>query len=360
MGNEERFKVSMTEPAILAMYVFMQFILGPILIESGGYLLTGDSVRTCDPAVGLCSAGESESYYLMLLFAARIIVIVWHGMTSRFRDSNKTTECSLQFFITAAVLFFCRYAMRWSPNICSSHLNTSLNGFLCASDKDFRWNLDCILLTSGYIPLYMAFFYFGPSAVETMFSMSFHGFRMLGFLGLCFHVGLSMTLVHYSIYPVFCNLVTLSAASSSTLSVVSACTTTLALSAFFMVLPSWIDFHLPGPVLLTGYMLNTKFLNCILVLGLRIHGFQLLPSLPDLLWAVGEAPHWIVYGMPSTNAPSSLWMSAVVGLIQLVALLVPMVFYMWCMKWVYATAAAAGKVSYLLLCCNRQQTRIAA
>jgi len=350
MGNEARFKLSMTEPIILAMYVTMVFILGPILIEGGGYLLTGDSVRTCHPRVGMCPSGTGQSYYLMLLFGARIIVSVWHGLTSRFSDGIKTMERSLQFFITAAALLFCRYAMQRNTDICWSHLNKSLNGFLCGGFH-FHLNLEVILDTCGYIPLYMAFFYFGPSAVETMYSMSLHGPCMLGFLGLCFYLGLSMALIHWSIFPLYW------ASSMPILSAVSACITTLALLAFFMSLPSWIDFTLPGPVMLIAYMLNDTFLNCVIVLGLRIHGLQLLPSLPDLLWALGEAPQWLAYGAPSANPPSSLPMSVAVGLTQLVALLVPMVVYMWCMKWVYARAAAAGKVSYMWLCDSRLSWR---
>lgn len=335
--------MSLTEPIILVTYVFVQFILGPVLIEGGSDLLTGDSARKCDTPCGLCSAGGGEvsSYFLILLLAARIIVIVWHALTSRFSGKNKKMEPYLQLLITAAVTVVCQYTQQQGAYVCHSHLNKLLDGFLCLGDslqRDFHLNLDWIIATCMYIPLYMVFFYFGPSALQTMYSLGLKGSRVLGFLGFCLYMGLSIMSIHYSIRPSF------TWSTTPVLSTVSACTTTLALLVFFMGLPSSIDFQLPGPVLLTAYIFQDKFLNYVFFLGLRVHGLQLLPSLPDLLWTVGEVPHRIFFGVPSMNPPPNLPMSVAVGLFQLIAFLVPTVLYMWCIKWVYTGASLAGKV----------------
>jgi len=253
MGGEERFRLSMTEPIMITLWVFMKYILGPYVFAPVSALATGASLYKCYPffsgsfayALTPCS-GSRISYFLLMAALARILIIGWHKLTGKFASGRPGSDCVLIVGVTVYVQFV-------TPGV------------------------------MVYLIVYLASFYYGPQIVQMLSSQNGPQ-PVLCILGLCCWLGGAWSLTSSGIFSPFDDRST-----SAFFAMICNVPVTLAACLFFSNLPRFMDFQLPGNVILIIYMTHYFFLNWVLH-GTHFYGFRVLPSLPDFVWQASQFP----------------------------------------------------------------------
>jgi hypothetical protein len=266
MGGEERFRLSMTEPIMITLWVFMKYILGPYVFGPVSALATGASLWKCYPfftgsfayALTPCS-GSRISYFLLMAAVARILIIGWHKLTGKFASGRSAIDCVFIVGVTVYVQFV-------NPGV------------------------------MVYLIVYLASFYYGPQTVQMLFSQNGPQ-PVLCILGLCCWLGGAWSLTSSGIFPPFVDdpfgrslefvVVLDDRSASALLAMVCNVPVTLAACLFFSNLPRFADFQLPGNAILIIYMTHYFFLNWVLH-GTHFYGFRVLPSLPDFVWQASQ------------------------------------------------------------------------
>jgi hypothetical protein len=279
---------------------------------------------------------EGQIYFLALLLIARLIIFTCHALIPKYHRRGDAIVHGAITIIVAGVCFSTSH-LAWESCGVSFAPGTH-DFFLCKEHgifkyRDFEVDWREVIKTSPYIPIYLASFYFGPFCMEILYPLKCTSWRagLVCLLTFCVYV--------IAVYVLPANGVqSITALEPHDMLPISLTVLPLAITIFifFLNLPSWIDFQLPGLTLLVIFLFQTQIIFYLWLYGLSFHGLQLLPSLPDVTWAAGELPHWIFWGVPAAN--SILQMMG--GLLQVFSALVITLGFMLTMSWVVRTSRA--------------------
>jgi amino acid adenylation domain-containing protein len=298
MGGEEKYKMTLLEPGILGVWFVGRHILPPA-INFFGMIFTGLPLFKCTgkfTALVYCPT-SGHLYFLVLLFWARMLVIGWHfAVTSRFRPSAAPL---LNGVLCGLSVLFAAFGWLYPLPIPALHqvfLPFSSGG----QDEEYG-------STHLYITLYLVCFYFGYRLLPKRDWIRGPWQVMSPLFFLAYIVG-SYILCELVIFPPF-------DARSHNLHHIIGFFANVVPFAFlflsFLVLPPQFNIRISGIALLCVYVLHEELKNFCL-LGIRIHGLKVFPSLPDIVYSAGS----VVATKPDV-VDTTIFKSMVAGGLQL-------------------------------------------
>jgi amino acid adenylation domain-containing protein len=298
MGGEEKNKVSLLEPAVLAIWFFSHWIL-PRIINNVGEILTGIRLYDCGYGQTKPTAGTTDTFYcpsaahlyfLNLLFWARMLVVTWHFLVTS-RIPKALEDVSNGVLIALSIPFV---LLGWVYPMPDPILKVY-----------FSW-----AGTTMYITLYLVSFYFGYRILPKRESIKGPWQVVCPTLLVAHFVGMYV-LTQLTIFPPFYghgdhfSKVTGIFANAIPFACLFLC---------FLKLPETFDIRISGVALLCVYILHYMLKNWWLR-GISIHGLKVFPSLPDLIYSAGA-----VVATTKEEVDSNVFKGAAAGMLQLIVL----------------------------------------